>query len=128
MWLDGLTYPQWLIRFFIHLSVDDTIELCSQLLHDQHMLFVPPRRSKSTLKCTGEGGRLQVYGIQSKPSVVSHGWTDLERLSICQPETVVLFERNGLSVLVITAERSTPASCSFGKTAQRTSGLGTGRW
>ena len=71
---------------------------------------------------------MQVYGIQSKPSVVGHGWTDLERRSICQPETLALFEGNGLSVQVITTEGSTPASCSFGKTAQRTSGLGTGRW
>lgn len=37
--------------------------------------------------------------------VVGHGWTDVERRCICEPETVVLFERGGDTVQVITTEQ-----------------------
>lgn len=37
--------------------------------------------------------------------VVGHGWTDVERRCICQPETVVLFERSGDTVQVTTTEQ-----------------------
>jgi len=37
--------------------------------------------------------------------VVGHGWTDLERRCICQPETVVLFEHKGEAVKVETIDK-----------------------
>ncbi len=37
--------------------------------------------------------------------VVGHGWTDMERRCICEPETVVLFERSGDTVQVTTTEQ-----------------------
>jgi redox-sensitive bicupin YhaK (pirin superfamily) len=37
--------------------------------------------------------------------VVGHGWTDLDRRCICEPETVVLFERQGDAVKVETTDK-----------------------
>ncbi len=37
--------------------------------------------------------------------VVGHGWTDLERRCVCEPETVVLYEHTGDTVQVTTTDR-----------------------
>jgi redox-sensitive bicupin YhaK (pirin superfamily) len=54
---------------------------------------------------SGEGyfdDRRDAYAYE----IVGHGWSDLERRCICQPETVVLFEHTGQRVKIETIDQS----------------------
>jgi redox-sensitive bicupin YhaK (pirin superfamily) len=80
--------------------LDIMVPLGTAFTHD-----LPTGHTAFAYVLSGEGyfdDRRDAYAYE----IVGHGWSDLERRCICQPETVVLFEPAGQKVKIETTDKS----------------------